>query len=391
MERRYDLKLESTVTARGETILSYKLTADWLVAGVEGRGTELLVRSQLERPTLQSSTARADEASKLRTFEQTLGLPHFFALDAEGAVSETRMHRSMPTFVQSSIRWIVAATQFVAAKLDAPSWEREEFDASGRYRARYEIVSPGHFRKQKLEYSTPPAAGASPAFQLGQVTEVLESRSSFSLGTHREITSLDVVERTRVPGNGPLPEMTSSTKLTLRLKNTGTAAVRVAAKSSELEQTVASKLSDPPAKSARRADVDQSKIAGRSLSQMLSSHHAASGDDRDAVTKRAREYVGVAALLRQDDKARADAVARIERGDKDASLLIDALGDAGDPASQKALIGLIDKARLDDKQERGALISLSLVDEPTDTAISALRERLDDPELGTQASYGLGA
>jgi hypothetical protein len=390
LERQYDLKLESVVTVRGETILDYRLTAKWLVAGVEARGAEVLIRSQLAQAALHSTTARADEAEKLRAFEQTLDLPHFFTRDARGAVGETRLNRGMPTFVQSTLRWVIGAAQFVQANGDAGSWVTEELDASGQYRARYQSLEPGRFQKQKLEYLTPPTQSASSPLT-AQNTQILESRSVFTLGPERVITALDAVERTRVANSGPLPEMTSSTKLTLRLIDSLPAGTRVAAKNLELEQTVTVKLSDPPPKNARRADVDRAKIGGRSLAQILTSLGAASGNDRDKVTKRARDYISLSALLRQDQKARADAVAKIERGEPDADLLIDALGDAGDPASQKALTGLVEKGSLEPQRTRGALIALSLVEEPSQATVSALQSKLEDPVLGTQATYGLGA
>jgi hypothetical protein len=101
--------------------------------------------------------------------------------------------------------------------------------------------------------------------------------------------------------------------------------------------------------------------------------------------------VGLAALLRQDESARLDAMRRILGGGSDAPVLIDALGDAGDFESQRLLIDVLDKAKLDETQRRGALIAVSLVREPGPDAVAALEARLDDPLLGTQAAYGLGA
>jgi hypothetical protein len=389
-QHHYELMMRADVAATSQRILSYDLEGKWLVEEATQTSAGLTFRARLDGAALRSATAAPHERHILEDFERGLGSVHFFSADERGAIVEARLPRNLPSFVQTTMKWWVAATQFSRGPLGARSWEAQESDASGTYRAQYEEIAPNRFRKRKVEYLTAPPVASGSRFD-AQPTEVLESESLFDFGARGSLAKLEVVERTRVAQHGVLPELESTTRLTLRLEDASAATASAAQVAEELERTEPGQLSDPPSRSARRADIDRAKIAGQSLATLTSTLETAAGDHRDDVTKRARAYVGLAALLRQDESARSDAMRRILGGAPDAPALIDALGDAGDLESQRILIDVLDKAKLDETQGRGALIALSLVREPGPDAVAALEARLDDPLLGTQAAYGLGA
>lgn len=386
----YSIDLNSTVTARGQKVLDFRLTGDWLNIKVGPLGREVVVDSRFERPSLTSSTASAADDAKFRAFEIGFRNDHFFSLNSQGVVTQTRLPRTMPSFVQGVVKWVIAAKQFVRTEGADSTWMTEESDATGKYEARYSFETAKSVRKEKLRYLEGASTGS--VFPMpANRTEILQSKAIFTLDALGLVTALDVDEDTKVRPEGPLPEMLASTHLRLRLSGV----TKLAAMSNEWRSKFAkcepSKLEDPLPPSAKQADVDQAKIGGRSMSDFLTGLRGNAGSARKDVVERDRLYVGLAALMRQDDIARADAVARVKRGDHDSSLLVDALGSAGSPEAQGSLAELLADTRVDAKNKRGVSIALSLVQSPTKESQAALEALQTDSELGRQASYGLGA
>jgi HEAT repeat protein len=83
------------------------------------------------------------------------------------------------------------------------------------------------------------------------------------------------------------------------------------------------------------------------------------------------------------------AIQKIRKGSPHAKTMITALGYAGTPTTQDSLMDLLSSGY---KENRLAVMrALSLGDDPTEKNIDFHKEMLDDPKLGRQARYGLGA
>lgn len=388
---RYAIEMASEVTVRGAKVLAFELTGTWDLGAVRTGASGTTLRGSLAGSSLRGKTGDPKERAELGALEPSLELPCFFTVEPDGTISNVRTAPRMPSLVQGIVKWIVAAMQMVEPAEDASTWSAVETDTTGRYQATYEALAGwGRVEKRKVRYLEA-LRGAQHVGQDARRTEVESSLTVFELDRSGRLMSLSADEATRIASDGPLPAMRATTRLRLRLVGSKNNASLLEAWSAEYKSAEAAPLDAPATAGARRADIDRAKVAGLTLGQILARWKGSQGTDRDAKTERARLYVALAALLRQDGAALREVVTRIRGGDALADLFIDALGDAGTAEAQAALVDLFEHGGLEPKQERALLIAMSLLDSPTEETISALQAWLEDPKHGRQASYALGA
>jgi hypothetical protein len=387
--RTYALDLRSRTTVRSQTLLAFYLTGNWALAAVAPRE----MRAQLEEARFTSDTAKPADAAQLAAFNRGFLLEHFFWLTRHGAVDSVGMDERMPSFVQNVLRAVIGMTQLVGPVDPAESWEAEERDNVGLYRARYSRLAAGGWQKRKLEYLETLNGGVSLPAGIGRAeTKVVSSRCEFMLSAGGVLEELRCEEQTQIESDGPLPPLRSATSLRLSLTGTGHEQGRLAEWRASANAAPRTGISEGATSVGRKADVDVARIGGLTLPDILTGMGRIQEDkDPKRAAKRARLYSALAALLRQQPEAVAQAVARIRSGDPDSNLLLDALGDAGSPEAQTALCELARGTDAEPGVRRRSLTALCFVRQPTEVALQTFSELLDDPELGTQARYGLGA
>jgi len=152
----------------------------------------------------------------------------------------------------------------------------------------------------------------------------------------------------------------------------------------------------PVRQSARDEDRearDRARIGGLGLAEVLSRlalfEAATTREDR---MRAGRAFVALTALLRQDPSALVAVRANLaSRGPLTDSLLA-ALRDASTPDTQKLLGELAGRdSPLDAEHRMEAARALSLVPSPTADTVAALASLRADPDVGAQATYGLGS
>jgi hypothetical protein len=192
-----------------------------------------------------------------------------------------------------------------------------------------------------------------------------------------------------------LPSFSSSTEIELRRSAGGlpypdAVAARAAAGALDLVAPGA------PRPELGRADLDRQRTRGRTLDQVLATMRefqkidprTASKEDRDRFGK---DFVALAALLALNPQELSRARGEIEKGSPIAITLIAALRDARTPEAQATLRELLGQPGLDPTLRGLVARDLSHVQDPAPETV-ALFERLQtDPDVGVQATYGLGS
>lgn len=266
-----------------------------------------------------------------------------------------------------------------------PEWQARETDASGVYVARYEQHTAGMLAKSKLRYETVTAKALTSY-------DVISSSSDFKLDGEERLESLALSETTKASlGSGPFPGFEATTTLDMHRTSVGSAGGQIVAWLQELARVV------PLSQSARGESEqgrDRALIGGLSVAEALSrlrlfESPAAKHEDR---TRAGRAFVALTALLRQDPSALGVVRANLEKKGPLTNSLLAALRDASTPEAQKLLTEMsAPGSPLDSEQRLEAARSLSRVSSPTAETVEALKSLRSDPDVGAQATYGLGS
>lgn len=384
--RAYAVTLDTNVDVGGQRITSIALRGRWMLSPVERSGGNTRYHGVLAELDVTVPTATNADARRVEELELGLSSDHFFTLTQAGELQAIKFTGTMPALAEQMLKSLMASLQFRPPPADEPAWIATETDTAGRYRAEYRRGAPGAFKKVKLEYLKT-FAKAPAALDLPLLRPVVErSQHDFKFDGPL-LTELTVDESLLSPARDPVPEMRATTRLSLKLD----AARRVTPRAdlAALEASARdARLEEPATPAAVRHDTDRARIAGMTMPQILAIFSDADDGDKPRL---ARAYTALAALLRQDESVVADAAARIRRGDSSAKLLVDALGDAGSSRAQETLAGIARDTATNGELRRAALVSLSFVAEPDSATFSTFEQLLEDPELGRQAHYGLGA
>lgn len=386
----YALTTEGAVDVdEGGRLYHMQADGEWTLRVLEVKPRRVLWAASLEGARLVSSQRMKDGEEQFKLIERALGEPVFFALDAQGRVSEVRYAADTPRPAIDVMRSVLALSQVVGpTKPDAQRWTAIEADASGRYTAEYSRTATNQWKKRKLQYTEVVASSVTSSVKL----DVLSSEGEIVLDANGVLQSEQIRDSVRSVAQ-LMPEMKSTTMLSLTRKKHTVELAPVAALLDQAAKMQSYALYEGPINKDDQMAVDQAKIRGRNLNDFLLEFealppHAEQSDDQRARDR--RSFVELAALLRTDDKAVDQALAAIVGGSGVGSILWDALANAGTPRAQAALRQLIDDPQFKDEEHRTQLIGLSFVNEATDDTIKFLTARMSDPLHGQQARFGLG-
>lgn len=264
-------------------------------------------------------------------------------------------------------------------------WQMRETDASGGYVARYEQQAPGVLAKSKLRYETVIAKTLTSY-------DVISSSSDFEFDGEGRLAALVLSETMKASlGSGPFPGFEATTTLGMHRTSIRSAAGQLVAWLEELARTV-------PLKESAREDDERARaralIGGLSVAEALSrlklfETPAAAHEDR---MRAGRAFVALTALLRQDPSTLGAVRANLEKKGPLTTSLLAALRDASTPEAQELLAEMsASGSPLDPEQRLEAARALSLVPSPTAETVEALKSMRSDPDVGAQATYGLGS
>ncbi len=334
----YALAHEAAIDATdGGRFYQLAASGDWTLHVLSLEHGETLLAVSLRNAQLKSTNGRPGQDEEYRRVERALSEPTFVSLNARGAVVALRVDPSMPRAATDLLRSVIALSQNVATDGvgDADGhWTTTEADATGKYLAQYQkLADHTGVSKRKLSY-TEVQAGVDPGASQLQV-EVLASEGTLALDDRGLVEKSHVRDVVRSHMQ-LVPEMTATTMLALTRKSLAQDMAAVSALRDRAAKLQAVALYDTPPSNDEQLAIDRAKVAGRSLGDFL---HAlaevpkSEKESEDQRNRRRRLFIEFAALLRLDDKAVDQVMARILSGEEEES------GESfrGSPASWFAL------------------------------------------------------
>ncbi len=353
---RYRVEFGSTLTLPEGAEASFALDGVWAMSATPTAGG-ITIDARIESPRVVA-TDPTDEARLRAHFAR----PFRLRLDATGVVTELAVAPDTAVLVQTTLKSLAAHLQIAPGQREA--------DTTGVYRSAY-AWEDERFVRRKLAYERVRGdTGLEAPGRLG--VELLESRTTYA----PDLSRVEAVEALRFGGAGFLPGAEARSTLTFSRLADGAGPLQL-----ELGDTVGGPLYGPPTELALQYELDRAKDPGDPFDDLL---RRATAPDLERVA-RDRLYMAVVARLRWSEPAVAEAVAHIVAAGRGTKLLTAALGHAGSPPCQQALVNLTDQGHA------AALLALSSGDRPTVLTVAALRGWLDDPDLGRQALYALGS
>ncbi len=390
-----------------QTKLDYSLKARVVVSPLSETQDEQQFLLRVDSPELSSKVAgSADQFAGLGA-ELRIS-PFLFSL-RQGRLVEVRMPRSISAFAGAIL--LTIASQFqLPEQRPATAIEVQEHDGTGDYTARYEPGATNtQLRKSKLRYGTLSAAShETKGFSQQALTPRVEKSSSVLEveGTLLRSAALEETLASLVFGQGELKGHTS-----LKLTLAGTTDGPKHDIPALFTETSRYEVGKPFFKQPTRKLFDDVRLQGRSFEDISAALVASTEDPRAAEVQKgdhgklspeelktregwlkghADAFGGLVALYREQPDSVAKAAAVIRRGGPKSAALLDGLATAGTPASQSALIQLMQDASLDPTVRSSAAAALFRTKAVTADVVTATEAALDDALLGVQAVYAAG-
>lgn len=392
----YKLHMSSSATlAQNAQPVDFELDGVLEVHARPGAGaTSLHVDLKEVTLKIQNRMAVQDPEAMARSLEGTWG----FELMTNGRAAQVRAPAGTSGFRANLLRSIAAALQHPAAERSGVAVE--EVDATGTYTARYDEVAPGRFAKTKLSYAAAqlPLGAVSPtpvnltptvkAFtgelrvddgslsrvELDETLEITPALATAVQGRNRLLLELVRVE------SAPAPDWEAFLASHAVLPAEGP----------KLSRTPHS-----PFDAARAGDASYEALLAR-LDQSSRALKEAKERDPDAapdheLVKAQTETVRVlGARLRLEPAHITHATSLARKGGPASIGLLDALGIAGTPEAQAALVALASDKQLSERQRSAAAYSLIATQWPDARSVDALIGWLNQDTLSEYARYGLG-
>lgn len=403
----YAVSLKSRVgVGEGASLLELELSGRLSVRRFASEpGANAALHVQLEGARLSSSQNGADPAldAAARALEEG------FAVELEdGVPRRVRMRASSPELAQNLARTLAPYLQLAAAA-PGTTWEQEESDAAGAYRAAYRAEpQAGLYTKRKLAYQAQDVpAPPGQRLKLTLTPEIVVSDVRFEVkdGALRSVVAREKLE-TSLTG---LERAASETSLSLELVATASSAREPTYRDYELTAEVL-EPSHPELVTRDVAALDRAKIGEFTLESALAKLESLLGDGlpllvqtnevespgaralrEKRVAEHNRAFSALVALLRVQPGAVQAAVGRVRRDRKRAKIVLDALAAAETPASQDALLGLADAPWADAELARSVATSVGHLKNPTARTVETLVRWLERDALRVHAAYGLGS
>ncbi len=331
----------------------------------------------------------------------------FFVLSG-GRVTEMRVEHGLSAMVANTYRAFGAALQFARAVGDPDRYSFDEHDTTGHYVAQYERGPATHeWRKHKERYLSllmPKTASPSAAGQV--VPEILASRGTVRLSADGRPEAVETYDEIDIKG----AQQQVHSKNTVSLRAEAPAPPPVPAPDYEALFAAMDRIdaTEPFGTSAPTEAFDQARIKGRTYATVLTRLEAIARDeggnpaldkslDADEQARRERLaseqqdlFAALAAILRQEEPAVVSAEKSVRAGSPVSGVLIDALGSASTPASERALVELMQSTTLNPSLRKRAGSSLVRAPRPDPVAIDGLKVVLAKDPFNPKALFGIG-
>ncbi|WP_240359763.1 HEAT repeat domain-containing protein [Pyxidicoccus trucidator] len=295
----------------------------------QGQLVPLRVEAETEEtPVVMSAEAR-------RGLQAMFERPVYVAQDARGRVLAVHFDPAQDGPTRRFVRSLLAAMQFVAE--EGAQWSTEETDTTGDFESEYLAGgSANSYTKTKRRYLRVAAPGSRTPAPVPRLKGHL-AFTLFADGHVKEAAGSDVVE-TGGEGTGR-PQVRAETRVALTSVSVDHQPLSLSDFRSVRSTLRAERLTAPMERTT--SSVDGKLVDGATLDALLKLL-AREPRARDSTRER------LAALFRLEPSEAEHAAQRVRQGESGAALaelLVEALGNAGTPESQRALASVLEDAR----------------------------------------------
>lgn len=392
-QRVYQVRLHSSATVQGSPLTQFELTGQLLLQRVPSDEQKVALLAVVAQPHFDSKLPI--DPSEFEPHAHQLTEPFCFSLGPGGKLLEHR-YVDQPSSLVVGIRQLLASA-FQALPLERASWLSDELDASGLYRVRYQRRDDDSYAREKLAYQP----GSRNEGSL--LPQVISSTGQTHFDGEGRLLRWASDEQLSGAQSG-IAAIDAATSMSLQLqRDAPLPGPRLAGLAARLAQAKVYPADQPWALQPNGEQMDQARLAGRSLDELLGGLRAFLGklddpaltpsNDPAAQAERsahANLFEGLVAFIRLYPARVESLTQRVLRQDALGPTLISALGSAGSNEAHSALERIVRTKSLDAQWRRSAAISLSRTPTPSAQSTAVLESLLEDPTLGTQAAYGLG-
>lgn len=318
--------------------------------------------------------------------------PFYVERDDSGAVQGFYFERSTTGLARGLLRSAVAARQLIVR--EGPAWKTTELDPTGECEAQY-TRAPGsrEIHKRRVRYTRlATARGLRPTADVGSAE--IEDDTRITLTADAELARLDATTRAKVRTGEGLPTAAGAMRASFVLRSKGVDTSKLQAferRQGALERVEMLTKPDlsPTAEAWRESDAHV--VGTATLADLVSALGKIPADDRRS---RAETMAKLSADFRLRPEDTQKAASSVETSPVEAGKVITAaLGGAGTPQAQRALVSIVDNTRVPLPVRLNASTALLLLEQPTSATARELQRQMHDPNehIRGASSLALGS
>ncbi len=354
---RYAMQFSTVATTQGSTepmTLAFAIRGGWTVRLAETTRTTRTYEVRLDSPRLELGAAVSP--ADLARIQDSLAAPHYAVFKRSGALETLLVDPQTDPTTYRVWFALAAAMQFTPG--EGEEWTAAEPDAAGDFLVEYQRLDADHFEKRKLSYQT-----------LRGIGRIDQNKISVALDGALQITRTAVGWPERVHGeevasseSQGMVAMRVTTAIDMQRVETGSddggAAARLLS-ATGLVREIQPAVNAGPATASDYKTLIATLKAGTTDPSLLITGFATAFTDHPSTIAEA-----VRLLKSAPETDRTFAIAA-------------ALGDAGTPAAQAALVELATDDAVSPQYAEHAVMELGRTAAPTDDSINALKGALD--------------
>ncbi|APR76606.1 Hypothetical protein A7982_01953 [Minicystis rosea] len=378
LERRYALDYRHTLSVDGQAQIPLRVRGTWTTATSLDRDDDRIgvVLSDAELSGMVGTLSGRD-----------LQEPFEIAKGEQGSLSRLGFSPETPIAVRGHLGTLASALWYSPG--EGARWTVEEQDRTGRYWAVYARRGANEVVRTRARFTAVRGpTGLDPA-EAKAFSATGETRFLFDAEGLCEVV---VDERITMRMGDGLPTLVAHVEATLRRIESREVAHR-RGDPLPLEELRAHGQADDSSKH----DVDRERLGGASTKEVLDKLGAVAGLPQQSKAEsrwRTDAFLTTRALLR----VKPEATAEVEKAFRDhaagdprvVSLLAGALGEAGTPQANAALIDLL-SSDLPTMARHNVAGAMAMSEAPTAASVEALKDAMSDPEIGHTSALALGA
>ncbi len=395
-QRSYDvnMQIEATLDA-GPTSANNAPTAAAMALSINGHWEETFVGglAGIARYHVALTDSKVLESRRpADALRGELETPFYIERDNAGAVKGFYFERTTKDLARGILKSAVVMRQILLSP--GQDWKTKELDPTGEYEAHYmRGADPLEISKRRLLYTRlSTARGLRPTADVGSAE--VKDDTHITLTADEELERLETKSQTKVRTGEGLPTAVGKLQgsFVFRDRRIDTSKLEdFEARRGELERVEMLTKPDlsPTAEAWRESDA---QVVGKAtLADMVNALKKLPLDDR-------RGRAEAMAKLRADFRLRPEDTAKVARllettSVEDGRAITAALGGAGTPEAQRALVAVVDNARVPLPVRLNASAAILLLEQPEPAVVGDLQREMNDPNehIRGASSLALGS